>query len=78
MGATSGNCGQTRAQCIKQLGAVTANNYMYLQTVVTLVVSAIVLGEHVSVLGYIGIVLILGGLWVGDNVNKILARRQRS
>lgn len=66
------------AQCIKQLGAVTANNYMYLQTVVTLVVSAIVLGEHVSLLGYIGIVLILGGLWVGDNVNKILARRQRS
>lgn len=66
------------AQTIKMLGAVKANNYMYLQTVVTLVVSAIVLGEHVSWLGYIGIALILGGLWVGDNVNKILARRQRA
>ena len=64
------------AQSIKQLGAVKANNYMYLQTVVTLVVSAIVLGEHVSFLGYLGIILILGGLWVGDNVNKILARRR--
>lgn len=62
------------AESIKQLGAITANNYMYFQTIVTLIVSAIVLGEHVSLLGYIGIALILGGLWVGDNLNKTLAR----
>lgn len=62
------------AESIKQLGAITANNYMYFQTIVTLVVSAIVLGEHVSLLGYIGIALILGGLWVGDNLNKSIAR----
>lgn len=62
------------AESIKQLGAITADNYMYFQTIVTLVVSAIVLGEHVSLLGYIGIALILGGLWVGDNLNKSIAR----
>lgn len=64
------------ALTVKQLGAVKANNYMYFQTIITLVVSAIVLGEHVTMVGYIGIILIIGGLWVGDNINKILARRR--
>ena len=62
---------------MKQLGAVKANNYMYFQSIVTLVVSAIVLGEHVNLIGYIGIALIIGGLWAGDNINKILERHKR-
>ncbi len=37
------------ALTVKQLGAVKANNYMYFQTIITLVVSAIVLGEHVTI-----------------------------
>ncbi len=65
------------ALSVKKLGAVRANNYMYFQSIVTLVVSAIVLGEHVTLTGYIGIILIIGGLWAGDNINKILARRRR-
>ena len=65
------------ALTVKQLGAVKANNYMYFQTIITLVVSAMVLGEHVTMIGYIGIILlIIRGLWVGDNINKILARRR--
>ncbi len=62
------------ALTVKQLGAVKANNYMYLQPIVTLLVSAIVLGEHVSLIGCAGIVLILSGLWIGDNINRYLAR----
>lgn len=65
------------ALSVKQLGAVKANNYMYFQSIVTLVVSAIVLGEHVNTIGYIGIALIIGGLWAGDNINKILERHFR-
>ena len=64
------------AVTVKNVGAVKANNYMYLQSIVTLVVSAIVLGEHVSFIGYLGIFLILAGLWAGDNINKILEKRK--
>lgn len=64
------------ALTIKQVGAVKANNYMYLQSIVTLVVSAIVLGEHVNPIGYLGIALILGGLWAGENINRILVKRR--
>ena len=61
------------AYTVKTVGAVKANNYMYLQSIVTLIVSAIVLGEHVNFIGYLGIFLILAGLWAGDNINKLLA-----
>lgn len=64
------------AVSVKQLGAVKANNYMYLQSVITLIVSAIVLGEPVTVIGITGIILILAGLWAGDNINKITASRK--
>ena len=60
------------AYTVKTVGAVKANNYMYLQSIVTLIVSALVLGEHVNFIGYLGIFLILAGLWAGDNINKLL------
>ncbi len=55
---------------VKRLGAITANNYMYLQPVVTLVVSALILNERVNFVGITGIVLILGGLWLGDYLTR--------
>lgn len=51
---------------VKRMGAVKANNYIYLQPIVTLVISVILLHEHVSVVGYIGCGMILLGLWLGD------------
>ena len=65
------------ALAVRQLGAVKANNYMYFQPIVTLIVSAIVIGEKVTFIGVMGIVLILGGLWIGDNLGKYLAARKR-
>lgn len=62
------------ALTVRQVGAVKANNYMYLQSIITLLVSAIVLGEKITLLGCVGILLILGGLWLGENINKYLAR----
>lgn len=55
----------------KVLGPVTTNNYLYLQPLVTLVAAYFLLGEKISLLGYIGCVLIIGGLIISDKVKKI-------
>jgi len=64
------------AVTVKNVGAVKANNYMYLQSIITLLVSAIVLGDKITLIGCLGIAIILGGLWAGDNINRFLARRR--
>ena len=58
------------AMIIKQVGAVKANNYMYLQSIYTLIISAIVIHEHISAVGIFGCCMILGGLWVGDRLSQ--------
>ncbi len=54
------------AMTVKKVGALKANNYMYLQPVITLIFSALILGEAVTVIGCVGCGLVLGGLWLGD------------
>lgn len=54
------------AQSIKRLGAVRASNYLYVQPIVTLIASFLILNENISLVGYIGCGLILVGLWVSD------------
>lgn len=58
------------AKIIKQVGAVKANNYMYLQSVFTLVISAIIIHERISAVGIFGCCMILGGLWIGDRLSQ--------
>lgn len=58
------------AMTVKKVGAVKANNYIYLQPIITLVVSAVALGERVSWVGYTGCALILAGLWLGDYLTR--------
>lgn len=58
------------ANTVRFMGAVKANNYMYVQPIITLVVSAIWLGEKVSAVGYMGCALILLGLWLGDYLTQ--------
>lgn len=58
---------------MKNLGPVAANNYIYLQPFVTMVVAYIVLGEKITLLGYIGSVLIIGGLIISD---KLMVNRR--
>lgn len=62
------------ALSVRSIGALKANNYMYFQSIITLVVSYFVLGEAITFIGVLGIVLIVGGLWVGDNINRLLDR----
>ncbi|MDR1273271.1 MAG: DMT family transporter [Odoribacteraceae bacterium] len=51
-------------RAIRQLGAVRVSNYIYLNPVVTLVTSAIVLSERVTPLAITGMFLILGGVYL--------------
>lgn len=64
------------AQSVRSIGALNANNYMYFQSVVTLIVSYFVLGEKITLIGLVGIVLIVGGLWIGDKFNAWLDKRR--
>ena len=53
-------------ECMSKLGPVTTNNYLYLQPLVTMIAAFFVLGEHIYIMGYIGCVLIIGGLILSD------------
>jgi len=56
------------AWCVQGLGAITTNNYLYFQPVVTLIASALMLGEVVTLIGYTGCALILIGVFVSDRM----------
>ena len=57
-------CFMIWAWVIRHLGSVRATNYIYLNPVSTMVVSAVVLGEVVTPLAFIGAALILAGIYV--------------
>ncbi len=58
------------AETVKKVGALKANNYMYLQSVITMAFSALFLNEAVSAVGVTGCALILLGLWLGDYLTR--------
>lgn len=51
---------------VKRLGPVRANNYIYLSPVVTLSASAIVLGEHITVMAIVGALMIIVGVYFAE------------
>lgn len=55
-------------EVMKYLGPVTSNNYLYLQPIVTMIVGYFYLHEPIYMLGYVGCVLIIGGLVISDKV----------
>lgn len=55
-------------QAMKVLGPVTANNYLYLQPLITMVMAFLFFGEKIYILGYIGCALIIGGLVISDKL----------
>lgn len=63
---------------VKYLGAVKANNFMYFQTVVTMIASYFILDEPITAIGIIGCGLIIGGLWIGDWLTQRANRRAQS
>lgn len=57
-------------EAMKILGAVSANNYLYLQPLITMVVAYFIFGEEIHILGYIGCLLIIGGLLISDKLGS--------
>lgn len=64
------------AQAIGKLGTVKASTYLYFQPLITMVASAIVLGERVTAVGYVGCGLIIGGVWLSDSLERRRIKRQ--
>ncbi|WP_295727604.1 DMT family transporter [uncultured Muribaculum sp.] len=59
------------AWAVKGIGAVKSNNYLYVQPIITLVASALLLGEHVTWVGYMGCSLILIGVILTDRLSIV-------
>ncbi|MCH5222920.1 MAG: DMT family transporter [Muribaculaceae bacterium] len=53
-------------EVMKILGPVKSNNYLYGQPLVTMLAGYFILEEQIYVLGYIGCVLIIGGIMLSD------------
>lgn len=62
------------SEAVKRLGAITTSNYLYFSPVVTLICAWIVLGEKIEPMGYVGCVLVIGGLILGDYLSKYMRR----
>ena len=54
------------AIAVKRLGAVKASNYLYMSPIVSLIAAWIVLGERITIMGYLGCIFIIGGIILGD------------
>lgn len=49
---------------LKKLGTIRASNYIYLNPIFTLLGSAVLLNEHLTVIAFLGAVLILSGVYL--------------
>lgn len=58
-------------EVMKILGAIKANNYLYVQPLVTLIAGYFLLGEQIYPLGYIGCFLIIGGIVYSERIKRV-------
>ncbi|MFV0414432.1 MAG: DMT family transporter [Oscillospiraceae bacterium] len=68
-------CFVTWNSAVTILGAVKTSVYIYMVPVITVVTSAIVLGEKITGIAIVGVVLTLAGLFVSEN--KVFANRKK-
>ena len=53
------------------LGAITTNNYLYIQPICTMVIAAMLFAnDPITFMGCFGAFLIIGGLWFGDYMTR--------
>ncbi len=50
-----------------RLGAVTTNNYIFLSPFITMVCAALILNEPIHLMGFIGAILIIGGILLANH-----------
>lgn len=60
------------AAVMNKLGAITTNNYLYVQPIITMLIAAVLpsLNDPLTVIGCFGCFLIIGGLWLGDYMTR--------
>lgn len=51
---------------VKELGVVQTSNYIYFVPLITLLTSAIVIDEHITIIALIGTILILSGVYIAE------------
>lgn len=65
-------------EAMKLIGSVAANNYLYLQPLVTMVAGWWFFGEHIYLWGYVGCALIIAGLVIADRwISPVSSRKAR-
>lgn len=64
-------------ESMKILGAVKANNYLYLQPMITMIAGYLILHEPIFILGYIGCILVIGGLIISDKWKGAISTGKR-
>ncbi len=53
------------------LGAITTNNYLYIQPIITMIIAAVLFAnDPITLMGCFGAFLIIGGLWLGDYMGR--------
>lgn len=55
-------------EVMKILGAIKANNYLYVQPIITMIAGYVILGEQILILGYFGCALIIGGIVISEKL----------
>lgn len=55
-------------EAMKVLGAIKANNFLYVQPLVTMIAGYFFLDEQIVFLGYVGCVLIIGGIVISEKI----------
>lgn len=55
---------------IKRLGAIKTGNFLYFSPIVTLIASAIILGDRITIVGITGCILILGGVIMSEKMGS--------
>ncbi len=60
------------AWAMGKLGAIKTNNYLYVQPICTMIIAAILFGKDdpITLIGCLGCLLIIGGLWLGDYMTR--------
>ena len=70
----SAGCFVTWGYSVKHLGATAASAYIYLQAPITVVAAVLMLGEPMTALIALGIMLVLAGLCLSEGFDRQLAR----
>ncbi len=74
----SGICYLTWNLSVRKLGIITTNSYIYVIPFVTMVLAAILLDEHITVIGILGAVFIILGVVITSSPKKLNFRRVKS